>query len=222
MNAGFINTSFADDMNAWRTFDPRLDPLVEGKAELLKVQQEVHTYGLANQIEFDSGKETMHYLHAQNGFSFGDDQTFRILGCYFDPKLLMHEAVKIIAVEAGWRLRSLLRSQRYFSVPSLVHLYKSLVLSYLESFTAAIYHTADSVIERIDRIQDRLLVRCRLIALEAFSRFNLAPLPTRRDIAMLGILHKVVLGVAPPGISSIFPKGPIAFPLAYPLRMVLI
>ena len=131
----------------------------------------------------------------------------------------MHEAVKIIAVEAGWRLCSLLRSQRYFSVPSLVHLYKSLVLSYLESCTAAIYHTADSVIERIDRIQDRLLVRCRLTALEEFSRFNLAPLPTRRDIAMLGILHKVVLGVAPPGISSIFPKGPITCPLAYPLRI---
>ena len=81
MTEGFLNTSFADDMNAWRTFDPRLDPWVEGKAEALKVQQEVHTYGLANQIEFDSGKEKMHYLHAQNGFSFGDDQTFRILGC---------------------------------------------------------------------------------------------------------------------------------------------
>ena len=165
---------------------------VEGKAELLKVQAEVHAYGAANQIEFDSEKETMHYLHAQHGFSFEDCTSFRILGCYFDPKLLIHEAVRNIAVEAGWRLRSLFRSQRYFSTRNLVQLYKSLVLSYIESYTAAIYHAVESVLDRIYRIQKHLLERCKLSRKEALIQFKIAPLSTRRDIAMLGTLHTAV------------------------------
>jgi hypothetical protein len=36
---------------------------------------------------------------------------------------------------------------------------------------------------------------------------------------MLGTLHKVSLGTAPPGIAALFPKGPVTFPLPYPLRV---
>ena len=35
--------------------------------------------------------------------------------------------------------------------------------------------------------------------------FNLAPLSTRRDIAMLGLLHRVTLGKGPPHLRQIFP-----------------
>ena len=188
---------FADDMNAWQAFDGRAedsDPNTVGFDVLRRVQTEVHKWGAANQIRFDAGKETFHYLHSQDGFSFSDNPTFRILGCEFDAKLLMHEAVHTLSVEAGWRLRSLLRSHRYFDQAKMVLLYKSLVLSYIESATPAVYHAADSVLAKIDRIQDRLLSRLKLSQTEALFRYCLAPLRTRRDIAMLGLLHRIALG----------------------------
>ena len=44
-----------------------------------------------------------------------------------------------------------------------------------------------------------------LSASDALLSFSLAPLQSRRDIAMLGVLHRVVLGLAPADIASFFP-----------------
>ena len=41
----------------------------------------------------------------------------------------------------------------------------------------------------------------------AFKRYRLAPLCSRRDIAMLGLLHRVVLGTAPQPLESLFPQA---------------
>ena len=124
----------------------------------------------------------------------------------FDPQLLMHSACRAVATEAGWRLRKLLQSRRYFSTPELVHLYKAQVLSYLESSTPGLYHAAPSVLDRVDRVQRRLLRELGLDELTALLNFRLAPLPSRRDMAMLGVLHKVALGVAPPQLAALFPR----------------
>ena len=43
---------------------------------------------------------------------------------------------------------------------------------------------------------------------EAFINFNLAPLNLRRDISMLGFLHKLNLEHAHPDILELFPRGP--------------
>ena len=107
--------------------------------------------------------------------------------------------------EAGWRLQAILRPRRFFLLIELVRLYKSLVLSYIESGTAAYYHAAHSVLRPVDRVQERLLRECGLTDIEALERFKLAPLPSRRDMAMLGLLHRVVLGQAPPQLRELFP-----------------
>ena len=43
-----------------------------------------------------------------------------------------------------------------------------------------------------------------LTDVEALCKYNLAPLPTRRDIAMLGVIHRTVLGQGPPQFSNWF------------------
>ena len=87
---------------------------------------------------------------------------------------------------------------------------------YIESYTPAIYHASKSVIGHIDHIQDRLLRRIGFSNINALSSFSLVPLATRRDIAMLGVLHKVSHGIAPEPICKLFPKGPVVAPLQYP------
>ena len=42
----------------------------------------------------------------------------------------------------------------------------------------------------------------------ALFEFRLAPLETRRDIAMLGVIHRTLLGLGPPHFSSFFQLSP--------------
>ena len=116
-----------------------------------------------------------------------------------------------VAIEGGWRLQTLLRSRRFFSTKELINLYKAQVLSYMESSTPGLYHAAPSVLGRVDRVQRRLLRELELSELEALQTHNLAPLASRRDIAMLGALHKVTLGTAPAQLALLFPlRGIVA------------
>ena len=132
----------------------------------------------------------------------------------------MHSACRTVATEAGWRLRKLLRSRQFFTTPELMHLYKAQILSYLESSTPGVYHAAPSVLERLDRVQRRLLRELEIDELSALSDYRLAPLPARRDMAMLGVLHKVTLGSAPPQLSALFPvRGTADEPLLYFQRL---
>ena len=135
---------------------------------------------------------------------------FKLLGVTFDPQLLMHVGAREIAVEAGWRLRSILRARWHFTTPELFQLYKSLVLSYIESGVPGYYHAAPSVLEGIDRVQRRFLREVGLTETEALLNFRLAPLPARRDMAILGFLHRVALGLVSDQVRDLFPPVPPA------------
>ena len=201
---GYVESVFADDFNAWKGFAANKEPVKTQESILLDletVQRELHLWGKANQVIFDPSKESFHVLHRR--FHHGAD--FKILGVTFDVSLLMHTAAREIATEAGWRLQTLLRARGFFTTPELVHLYKAQVLSYIESSTPGLFHAAVSVLERIDRVQQRLLRNVGLDDLSALTNYKLAPLCSRRDIAMLGVLHKVALGKAPQPLADLFP-----------------
>ena len=81
----------------------------------------------------------------------------RILGVDFDAKLLMHEACHSCACQAGWRLRTLLRTRRFHSLPEMLLLFRSHVMSFVEFRTPAIAHAASSVLAPIDNVGTRFL-----------------------------------------------------------------
>ena len=75
-------------------------------------------------------------------------------------------------------------------------LYESHVLSFLEGATPALYHACPSILRPLDAIQETLLQELCVTEAEALVNFNLAPLPMRRDIAMLGLSYTVSHGGA--------------------------
>ena len=200
------------DLNAWKRLRLNLGvarPHDDALSDLAVVRDELHQWGAANQVLFDAGKESFHVLHRR--CPYGED--FRVLGCWFDCKLLMHSAARHVATEAGWRLRSLLRSRRFFTFPELMTLYKAQILSFVESSTPALYHASPSTLERIDRVQRRFLRELVLTEEEALCDYRLAPLCSRRDMAMLGALHKLNLGLGPSQLAELFPQlGLVAEP----------
>ena len=114
-------------------------------------------------------------------------------------------AISILGREAGWRLQAVLRPRRFFSRRQTMNLYKSQVMSYLESGVAGYYHAAPSILRAIDRIQERLLREIRISPEDALQWFSLAPLSSRRGIAMLGFLHRIALGEVSLQIAELFP-----------------
>ena len=115
----------------------------------------------------------------------------------FDPELSMVDAVSEIVSAAGWKLRTLLRTRRFYTDSDLVVLYKSHLLSYLEYRTPAIYHATRAILCRLDAVQTRFLKDIGVDEGTASTVFHLAPLCARRDMALLGFIHRTVLGKGP-------------------------
>ena len=178
-------------------------------SEVKACQTEVHLWGAANRVTFDPGKESFHVLHR----SRGQGGNFKILGVNYDTALVMHDACRELAVDAGWRLKTLLRSRKFHSTKEMFRLFKAQILSFIESRTAGIHFAAASNLACVDRIQRRFLAEIDVSAYEALIRWNLAPLSCRLHIAMLGLLYRVVWCQAPASLCDLFsPKPPIDFP----------
>ena len=131
-----------------------------------------------------------------------------LLGICFDCKLRMDLAVRDVVSQASWKLTTILRTRRFHGVSQLVQVYKSKVLSFVEYRTPAVYHAAKTTLAGIDAVQRRFLRECGLSDEDALLHFNLAPLETRRDIAMLGLIHRSVLGCGPRHFANMFLPSP--------------
>ena len=151
-------------------------------------------------MSFDAAKESRHIMSL--GSAWGG--SFKLLGITFDGQLSMSDAVEEVVSEASWKLRTLLRTKRYYTDADLITLYKAHLLSYIEYRTPAIYHATQTVLSRLDEIQPRFLKDAGVDEVTALVEFHLAPLPVRRDIAMLGLIHRTALGKGPPHFSNHF------------------
>ena len=78
------------------------------------------------------------------------------------------------------------------------------VMSYIEFRTSAVYHARDTWLQRIDSLQDRLFKQIGVNEKDAIEYFHLAPLRMRRDMAMLGIIHRALLGLGPDHFRTFF------------------
>ena len=57
-------------------------------------------------------------------------------------------------------------------------------------------------------MQRRFLRKLNFSEVAALNEFHLAPLVAQRDMAMLGALHKITLGIAPAQLMALFPPLP--------------
>ncbi len=163
-------------------------------------QAELHAWGRANRVAFDPSKESRHILSRTSPCG----NSFKLLGIVHDPKLIMDEALQQLVGKCRWKKETLLRSRRHFTGMQLVDQYKSQILSYIEYRTPSIYHACTSLLKPLDHIQDQVLEAAGMSRAEALFACNLAPLSTRRDIAMLGVVHRAVLGRGPPQFQDFF------------------
>jgi hypothetical protein len=135
---------------------------------------------------------------------------------FFDCQLDMQNAIKSLAGKVKWKIVMLLRSRRSFSTEDLVTKYKQQILSYIEYRSAAIYHATCTALSRIDKMQDNFLRELGITRESALMEFNLAPLAMRRDIALLGLLHRSALGDGPAQFREFFKRRQSSYRLEDP------
>ena len=143
----FEEAVYADDLNAYRVFMPEVSNATIGTT-IKSCQNALHAWGKANQVVFDATKESNHILSLSE--PAGD--LFKLLGVTFDIQLAMTDAVAEIVAAASWKLRTLLRTRRYYTDAERIVLYKAHLLSFLEYRTSAIYHAARAILARLDAI----------------------------------------------------------------------
>ena len=199
-STGGRESKFADDLSVTKEYDKKTTTK-EALEDLKRCQHNVHKWGRANRVEFDPKKEEFAVLHHREG----EGPDFRLLGPMFDPKLLMHKAVQKVLGKARPKVQALLQTRRFYSTGDMVRQFKTHILCILESCTAAIYHAADSILEPLDHVLETFVQEVGLTMEQAFLDYNLGPLNWRRDVAMLGLLHKCTLGLAHPRLRELFP-----------------
>ena len=207
----FEEIVYADDLNAYRFFSSSTETASIQNCTK-SCQDELHTWGRANQVVFDPAKESQHILCLRDPVG----ESFRLLGLIFDGTLEMDEAINELVTEVGWKLRTLLRTQRYYTDAELILLYKAQLLSFIEYRTPAIYHATRHLLSKVDAIQTRFLRNAGVDEVTALMHFNLAPLSMRRDIAMLGVVHRAAIGEGPPQLKRLIKRAPGGFQLLDP------
>ena len=206
--SGFKEVVFADDLNAYKSF-PANTPEETLRAEMQSCQAELHQWGSGNQVQFDAAKESMHILAP---FSRGSNDEFKLLGLIFDSSLTMQSELHHLVGNVRWKNQTILRCQRFFGIYDLINVYKSQVLSYIEYRTPGVYHACSTHLDRLDGTQTRFLEALGLSEKDALQSFGLAPLRLRRDIAMLGVIHRSVLGKGPPQFHELFQRADASAP----------
>ena len=86
--------------------------------------------------------------------------------------------------------------------------YKSHVLNLLELNIGGFYHANVTALAPLAQVQNSFIKRIGLTAESAFLDHNLLPLNARRDIAMLGLMHRCVHGNAHKDLRQQFPRVP--------------
>ena len=196
----FEGLYFADDLHAFKEFD-RATPNSVVQARVADCQASLHEWGAANQVVFDPAKESTHVLSLTDG----DGSTFVLLGALFDANLSMTQMCLQLVQTSKWKIACILRSRAFHDNADLLHIFKAKIWSYLEYRTSVIYHCNGDLLAEIDSLQERFLAKIGMCRKVAALHYSFLPLCTRRDIAMLGMLHRTRLGHGPSQFNALFP-----------------
>ena len=137
---------------------------------------------------------------------------FKLLGPTRDPDLRMHTCIDQLLSNIRSKSTAILRTRAYYSSHDLVGQYKCHVWGLVEANCGAYFHATNTLLDKIAQVQRSFLTKLELSEKQAFLEFNFAPTDLRRNIAILGALHKRVLGLCHPSFVKLLPWHRDRFP----------
>ena len=199
-SSGGKEAMFADDLNMFQEFD-RLTPLPKVMEKLSECRRNVHKWGRVNRVIFDEGKEHLVVIHPNQWHG----EIFKLLGCMIDLNLGMHTCIDQLLSKIRPKSTAILRTRAYYDIPALLDQYKTHIWGLVECHCGAYFHASSTLLEKVGQVQRSFLIKLGISERDAFLEFNFAPTALRRNIAILGLLHKRVLGQAHPTFERLLP-----------------
>ena len=86
----------------------------------------------------------------------------------------------------------------------------------METHNGGIFHSSQYLLQKLDDVQTHFLKEIDVDMSVAFLDFNFAPPSLRRNIGILGLLHKRVLGLCHPIFQKLLPFFEDAYGYALP------
>ena len=191
---------FADDLNVFHEF-PRHASSVDIMTELSDCRTRVHKWGGVNRVSFDETKEHLVVIHPSQSHG----EPFKLLGLMIDLDLRMHTAIEQLLSKIRAKSTAILRTRAYYSTPEIVNQYKTHIWGLVEVHCGGYFHAAPSLLDKIDQVQSIFLHKLGVSEKDAFLDHNFAPSSLRRNIAILGLLQKRVLGLCHRSFDSLLP-----------------
>ena len=198
--AGGETSTFADDLSVFQEFD-RQQPTVEVFDTINVCRQSVHDWGRKNRVLFDAGKEhlvVVHPLHAQG-------EAFKLLGLMVDCKLVMNQAIEKLLATIRPKIAAIVRTRAHYDTAALIIQFKTHIWGLMEANSGGIFHASTTWLNKIDGTHRRFLRDLDMLESTAFLQHNFAPPTLKRNIAILGALHKRVLGKSHPIMETLLP-----------------
>ena len=191
---------FADDLNVFQKFNKDVENQdISQRMHICRTR--VHKWGRQNRVAFDPSKEHVVIIHP----IYGSGDPFKLLGCQVDCKLLMQDAIDGILAKIRPKVTAILRMRSHYSTSELISQFKTHVWGIMETQNGGIFHASDYLLHRLDCKQRHFLEELQISEADAFLNHNFAPPCLRRDIGVLGLLHKRVIGKCHPVFQKLFP-----------------
>jgi len=191
---------FADDLTVFQQFK-RTEENESIKRHMHVCRTRVHKWGRANRVAFDPTKEHVVVIHP----IYGEGDPFKLLGCLVDCKLVMDQAVEKILSQMRPKIRAIVRTKPHYSTRDLVGQFKTHIWGTMEVHSGGIFHASNHLLDKFDASQRHFLEELGIDERSAFLDYNFAPPSLRRNIGILGLLHKRVLGIAHPIFNKLLP-----------------
>ena len=154
-----------------------------------------------NRVSFDASKEHLIVLHP----SLGHGESFKLLGCMMDTDLRMQSAIEQLLGKVRPKITAILRTRSYYNTSELICQFKTHIWGLIEANNGGYFHASTTLLAKLDHAQNRFLHELGLTREQAFLQYNFAPPSLRRNIGVLGLLHKRVLGKCHPSFEILLP-----------------
>ena len=149
----------------------------------------------------DAKKEHLLIIHP----IIGSGKPIKVFGCFTDMQLTLDKAIDEILSRIRPKVTALLRTRAYYSERALIAQFKTHIWGIMEKDNGGIFHASTSLLDRLDNVQDRFLHKLGITTEHAFLTYDLAPPTLRRNISILGMIHKRVLGQCHPSLNHLLP-----------------
>jgi len=205
---GGKESMFADDLNVFQQFQRSVSN-ADIKSNLADTQREVHKWGDRFRVTFDASKEHFIIIHPVDG----EGDTVKLLGNLdIDTKLDMDDAISSIVSKTRPEVTTMVRTRtHYASAQAMTNQYKTHVWGYAEYQNGCIAHAAPYKLERLENIHRHFLDEIEITEQVALLDYNFAPPVLRRDIRLLGLIHKRAVALAHPAFSLLLPLAPASW-----------